>query len=97
MILRSYLIGLFTEEICKNIVTYGFKNKRSDTIVIKMMIHGDGIFLNIKDNCVLFDPTRYYDTLRDQAEDKTSGIGIRMIMKLSKNVTYTTGFNLMYL
>ena len=91
---RSYYLGLFTEEIGKNILAYGFKKERNNSIIIKVMILGDRITMSIKDDCVLFDPTHYYDTMRYDPENAAGGIGIRMMMELSENVVYTTGFNL---
>ena len=91
---RSYYLGLFTEEIGKNILAYGFKKERNNSIIIKLMISGDRITISIKDDCVLFDPTHYYDTMRNDSDNTSGGIGIRMLMGLSKSVIYTTGFNL---
>lgn len=95
---RCNLISLFTEEIGKNIISYGFGKKRGESIVMKAMKSGDKITLNIKDNCILFDPTHYYDTLKkkdEKTDEKAAdGIGIRMLMELSKKVVYTTSFNL---
>ena len=91
---RSYYLGLFSEEIGKNILAYGFKKEHNNSIIIKVMILGDRITMSIKDDCVLFDPTHYYDTMRYDPENAAGGIGIRMMMELSENVVYTTGFNL---
>ena len=91
---KCYLIGLFVEEMGKNIITYGFKKKHNNAIVVKVIISKDRITLSIKDNCILFDPVHYYDTTKTDPADTAGGIGIKMLMKLSKNVTYTTGFNL---
>lgn len=91
---KGLLIGLFIEEMGKNIITYGFRKKHGNSIVIKIIVSKDKITLNMKDNCVLFDPTYYYDTMRTNPDHSMDGIGIKMLMKLSKNVIYTTGFNL---
>lgn len=96
---RSYLISLFTEELTKNVVTYGFDGKNDNMIMVKLMVSGDSIALCIKDNCRYFDPTKYYELVRecDESIDNGSGLkgfGIRMIMKLSKNVTYMNSLSL---
>ena len=91
---KCNLISLFTEEIGKNIITYGFGKRNNESIVMKAMKSGDKITLNIKDNCMLFDPTRYYEILKKKDTSTADGIGIRMMMELSKKVVYTTSFNL---
>lgn len=91
---KSYLISLFTEEIGKNIITHGFNKKHNNSIIVKVIISDDRITLCIKDNCVLFNPVHYYDTMKTDPDNIAGGIGIKMLMKLSKNVTYTTSFKL---
>ncbi len=91
---KSYLISLFTEEICKNIIIHGFDKKRSNSIVIKLLLLNDKTTLCIKDNCVLFDPVHYYETMKEVPEGTADGIGIKLLIKMSKNVKYTTGFKL---
>ena len=91
---KSYLISLFTEEICKNIIIHGFDKKRSNSIVIKLLLLNDKTTLCIKDNCVLFDPVHYYETMKEVPGGTADGIGIKLLMKMSKNVKYTTGFKL---
>jgi anti-sigma regulatory factor (Ser/Thr protein kinase) len=91
---RSLLLGLFVEEIGKNIINYGFKKHHNSSIIVKLSITNDSVTLNIKDNCVLFDPTKFYDTMRNDESAREKSIGIRMLMELSGKVTYTTSFNL---
>ena len=45
------------------------------------------------DNCAFFDPTNYYERLQGNT-DEVSGIGIRIVMGLSKNTVYTNSFSL---
>ncbi len=91
---KSYLLGLFIEEVGKNIITHGFNKKHNNSIIVKVLISKDKITLCIKDNCVLFNPVHYYDTMKTDPDNIAGGIGIKMLMKLSKNVTYTTSFKL---
>ncbi len=90
---RRYLISLFVEEMTKNIVENGFQPGKKNKIIVKIMLSEERITINIKDTCRHFDPTRYYEKIREDA-DIDSGFGIRMLMALSKNVVYTNSFNL---
>jgi MoaA/NifB/PqqE/SkfB family radical SAM enzyme len=90
---RRYLISLFVEEMTKNIVENGFQPGKKNKIIVKIMLSEERITINIKDTCRHFDPTRYYEKIREDAALDT-GFGIRMLMALSKNVVYTNSFNL---
>ena len=90
---RRYLISLFMEEMTKNIVENGFQPGKKNKIIVKIILSEERITINIKDTCRHFDPTRYYEKIREDA-DIDSGFGIRMLMALSKNVVYTNSFNL---
>ncbi|MBP5706194.1 MAG: ATP-binding protein [Spirochaetales bacterium] len=90
---RAYRISLFIEEMTSNIVQHGFRNGSSNKIMLKVLFLKDRIVLNIKDNCPRFDPKYYYNSISEN-EDKTKGIGIRIVMKLAKKVSYTNTFNL---
>lgn len=90
---RSHHISLFTEEITKNIVEHGFRPGKNNLIVIKLIIHRDGVMLIIKDNCLRFNPKHYYDLL-DNSSPSTNNIGIRVVMGLAKKSVYTNSFSL---
>ncbi len=116
---RSFLISLFTEELTKNVVTHGFSKKHDNMIMVKLMTSEESATLCIKDNCRYFDPTKYYEFVKERDEgiieensagdaskmgkgqsilmddgSSLKGFGIRMLMKLSKNVTYMNSLSL---
>ena len=89
----TYNLSLFIEEMTTNVVKYGFRDGRKNIIVIKLLFSNGRVTLNIMDNCPLFDPTHYYDSLKENG-DLFGGIGIRLVIKLAQNVVYTNSFNL---
>ena len=90
---KTYLLSLFAEEMTTNAVMHGFRPGGRNVIVLKQMFLKDRIILSIMDNCDYFDPVRYYERLQGQT-DGVGGIGIRLVMGLSKNTVYTSSFGL---
>ena len=90
---KAYLLSLFTEEMTTNAVIHGFRPGRHNIIVLKLLFVGEKITLSILDNCAYFDPIHYYERLQGN-RDAVSGIGIRLVIKLSKNTVYTSSFSL---
>jgi Na+-driven multidrug efflux pump/anti-sigma regulatory factor (Ser/Thr protein kinase) len=89
----SSLIGLSVDEMAENIVTYGFnKERRENSIDIRLMIKNNVPVLRIRDNCRHFDPVKYVELHRD--DDPTAHIGIRMVMAFVKDANYTSSLGL---
>ena len=54
---RSYLAGLFMEEMAGNVIEHGFTKDRKKHAVDIRVVHKDGaVILRIKDDCVPFNP-----------------------------------------
>ena len=89
----AYLLALVTEEVTTNSALHGFRPGKRNMVVVKVLVAGDKVVLNIKDNCVLFDPMSYYEKIQT-SDDYSSGVGIRIIVGLSDSVTYRSTFNM---
>ena len=85
--MRSFLAGLSMEEIASNVVGHGFtKDKKKHAIDVRVSLKDDTLILRVKDNCRPFDPeTRLKIT---NHEDKLKNVGIKMVFKIAKKVTY---------
>ncbi len=90
---EAYLLALFVEEMTTNVIAHGFQAGGNSVIVVKALFLEDRIVLNILDDCPFFDPTYYYDKIRGD-EDAFSGIGIRLVVGLAKDIVYTNSFSL---
>ena len=90
---KCFLISLFVEEMSKNIVEHGFRPEHDNEVMVKIIPAGDTMTVSFKDTCTHFDPICYYEKV-DEGSVADSGFGIKLIMKLSKNVVYTSNFNL---
>ena len=83
---HSVYSGLCIEEMAGNIVQYGFKGTKKDTIDIRVVYKNDGILIRFKDTCKPFDPKEYLKLFTP--DDVTHNIGIRMINRICTGMEY---------
>lgn len=89
---ESMMLSLFVEELCNNIVEFGFADNKRHSIDIRVIKLENGWTLRIRDNCKKFDPTEWIK-LHD-TEDRTKNIGIRMVCGMAKDVQYLSTMDL---
>ena len=90
---RSMLISLCVEEMVNNIVTHGFKKERKDQSVdVRILFKGSSRIIRIRDNCVNFDPVEYLKL--HETDDPAAHMGIRMVMKMVKSANYVNSLGL---
>ena len=82
----SKIAGLCIEEMASNIVTYGFSDQKPHKIDIRTVIKNSELIIRIRDDCKAFDPLERMDQF--SPVDPCKNIGIRMIGKLTKDVSY---------
>ena len=85
---RTYLSGLFMEEMAGNVVDHGFHKdkKKNHSVGIRVIHKGDDVILRIKDDCVPFNPEERKDII--DPKDETRNMGIRMVYKLASKIEY---------
>lgn len=88
----AMLMALCVEELCNNIITYGFADGKSHSIDIRLMHINKGWTLRFRDNCEHFDPTSWSKQHKD--DDPTANIGIRMVCGMAKKVNYLSTMEL---
>ena len=75
-----------------NVVSHGFrKDHRKHQVGVRVILKDTDLILRIKDDCIPFDPKERAEQLTDAAPEKN--IGIRMVMKLAKDIRYINTFN----
>lgn len=88
---RSYYAALCIEELAINDVTHGFyKEGQSAAIYLSALNNGE-LTIRFRDNGRNFDLTKWCNLFKE--EDKAAHIGIRMVVALAKDITYTNSFN----
>ena len=89
---QSMMMGLFVEELCINIIRYGFADGKKHSIDVRVMKLDDGWRLRIRDDCRRFDPTEWMKLHR--SDDPTSNTGIRIVCGMAKEVNYLSTLEL---
>ena len=87
---ESQIVGLASEELVANIVTYGYKKGSRNYIDVNLKINKDTLILRIRDDGVPFDPTKYEF---DEGGDYSTS-GIKLIENLSDKMSYMRILNL---
>lgn len=81
---ESQIVGLASEEMVDNIVSYGYKKERRYYIDVSLKINKDSLILRIRDDGVPFDPTKYeFDNDENYSTD-----GIQLISNLVNKISY---------
>jgi anti-sigma regulatory factor (Ser/Thr protein kinase) len=84
---KSYLSGLFLEEMAGNIVDHGFtKDKKEHSVDVRVVCKDGDVILRLKDDCIPFDPKQRADIV--DPDDITKNFGIRIVYSMAKDITY---------
>ena len=85
-------MSLFMEEMGGNIIQYANPSARKTTgAEYRLFVSDYRICLTLRDYNQSFDPTAWYQANSDA--DLDTGIGIRMVMGLAKDIRYFNAFN----
>lgn len=84
---RSFYAGLCMEEMAANIVEHGFDDGEKHFTDVRVVYKNDELTLRIKDDCRAFDPKEKLALV--DPDDITKNIGLRMVQKLAKDMSYT--------
>ena len=88
----SFLVGLCIEEICCNIVRYGFQDGKEHSVDVRLVFRDGSGLIRIRDNCVQFNPVHYIELHRH--DDPTAHLGIRLVMAEAKSASYLNSYGL---
>lgn len=89
----SFALKLSTEEICTNIIKYGYENQNEGVIHISLTYNGHKAILKISDYGKHFPPDEadIPDINASMEERKTGGLGLYFVKEFMDNVKYTKG------
>ena len=88
---NAYYVGLAVEELGRNIFEHGADDGKQHFVDLKIIVHDDGIFLRLRDNCRQFNPRERADMITD---DPKKNIGIRIVSQISRAMDYNNLFNM---
>ena len=84
---RCYMVSLSVEELAGNVIKHGFVDKKKHTIDVRIIKKDDDYYLRFRDDCLIFDPLKQLPLYSE--DDLVYHIGLRMIIKRSKEMHYT--------
>ena len=76
---------------------YGFSDGKPHTIDIRALIKGDDVVLRLRDDCRRFDLKEKVAHWTLNPEHPEENVGIRMILGMAKDVSYTNTMRTNYL
>ena len=83
---ESYFLSLAVEEMGMNVIKYGFADRKSHSIDIKVAKQNTSWILRMRDDCPLFDPVHYMESFEETSPE--AHIGIRMVSGMAKRMEY---------
>ena len=86
------LIGLALEEICANIVRYGYQGRKKNFIDISFTIQDGSYLLRIRDDGIPFNPLEYQTQEKERGEPALGGIAL--IRKIMSDFQYMRTLNM---
>lgn len=89
----SYRISLCIEEMAGNTIEYGFADGKKHHLDIRLSVKNGRVTLRMRDDCPLFDFKKAAEEWAPDPEHPEKNIGIRMIMGIAENISYTSSMN----
>ena len=89
----AYITALAAEEMGTIVIDKGFSDGKRHMLEMRLVRKNNALILRMRDDCALYDPIKQIAEIPDN-EDLTASIGIRMIMKLASDVSYTSSLKL---
>ena len=89
---RTYLTSLAAEEMAGNIVVHGFSDGKRHNLVVRIICKNGEMILTLRDDCSPFDPKDRFQYL--DSDDPAANIGLRMVMRIAREVSYSSAMKL---
>jgi len=83
---KANMLALFIEEMAGNTVEHGYDKGRKASVDLRFVYHDGTGVIRLRDDGRPFDPVRWLD--KNSGDDPASGLGIRVVTGLAKNVDY---------
>ena len=91
----AFMASLFIEETVGNTVRHGFPEGKKGNIDLRVIYSREKHLIRIRDDGKPFDPVEWYT--RNHPDDPSSGVGIRIVTQLAKDVRYIPAMGLNHL
>ena len=88
---RALTYGLITEELSVVLAEHGFTDGKAHSISARLLAKDGDLIVRIRDDCKPFNLKEYYEIIQKEKETGKE-ISLTIIMKMAKDVRYTTAF-----
>ena len=85
-------LGLAAEELITNTIEHGSEDGKPHYIDVRAIYGQEGVKLIVRDDCSPFDPKERFRYLAD--DDPATNIGLRIIMNMARDLSYTSAMKL---
>jgi len=89
---RAMMMALFVEEMAGNTIAYGYREGQHGTVDLRFVLHDGTGTIRLRDDGRPFDPVMWLE--KNSTEDPASGLGIRVVTGLAKQVNYMTSMEM---
>lgn len=83
---KANMLALFIEEMAGNTVQHGYASGKKASVDLRFVYHDDSGMIRLRDDGRPFDPIRWLE--KNSGDDPASGLGIRVVTGLAKDVSY---------
>ena len=86
-------LALCVEEMAGNVIEHGFSDGSPHHLDVRVLVKDGGVILRLRDDCRRFDLREETQSWELDPEHPEKNIGIRMVMRVAKDVAYTNTMN----
>ena len=83
---KANMLALFIEEMAGNTILHGYPEGKKGDVDLRFVFRDDSGVIRLRDDGKPFDPVRWLE--KNSGDDPASGLGIRVVTGLAKNVSY---------
>jgi anti-sigma regulatory factor (Ser/Thr protein kinase) len=80
------MMALFIEEMAGNTIEHGYSEGKRQSVDMRFVLHDGTGVIRLRDDGRPFDPVKWLE--KNSGDDPASGLGIRVVTGLAKNVHY---------
>ena len=86
-------LALCVEEMAGNVIEHGFSDGRPHHLDVRVLVKDGGVILRLRDDCEKFDLREKARSWEFDPEHPEKNIGIRMVMRVARDIAYTNTMN----
>ncbi|MBP5273357.1 MAG: ATP-binding protein, partial [Abditibacteriota bacterium] len=86
-------LALCVEEMAGNVIEHGFSDGKPHHLDVRVLVKDGSVILRLRDDCRRFDLREKVQNWKFDPEHPEKNIGIRMVLRVAKDISYTNTMN----